>query len=122
MTRPRKKPKEDVRFRVLRLLADNPEISQRELARSVGISLGSAHYCLSALADAGLVKLQNFSAAKDKRRYAYILTPAGFAEKTSLAHQFLRRKRAEYRALRDEIESLQDELGREGEGRLANRR
>ena len=113
---PRKNLREDVRFRVLRLLDENPCISQRELAAAVGVSLGSTHYCLTALAEAGLVKLQNFTAAPDKRRYAYILTPAGLAEKTVLAQRFLRRKRAEYQALRAEIEALQQELGGEASG------
>ena len=116
MKPPRKNPREDVRFRVLRLLDETPEISQRELAAAVGVSLGSTHYCLAALAEAGLVKLQNFTAAPDKRRYAYILTPSGLAEKTVLAQRFLRRKRAEYQALRAEIEALQEELGGEGPG------
>lgn len=71
----RSKTQEDLRFRVLRLLHDNPEMSQRELAESVGISNGSAHYLLSALLDEGLIKFGNFTAVQDKRRYAYILTP-----------------------------------------------
>jgi len=101
---------EDVRFRVLRLLQDNPEMSQRELARALGISTGSAHYCLTALIEKGLVKLGNFSRARDKRRYAYVLTARGLAEKSALTARFLARKRAEYEALRAEIESLQADL------------
>lgn len=107
----RSKVQEDVRFRVLRLLHDNPELSQRDLAEAVGISNGSAHYLLSALLDKGLIKLGNFTAAQDKRRYAYILTPKGIAEKAAITKRFLERKIQEYDALKAEIEVLRDELG-----------
>jgi len=107
----RSKVQEDVRFRVLRLLHDNPELSQRDLAEAVGISNGSAHYLLSALLDKGLIKLGNFTAAQDKRRYAYILTPTGIAEKAAITKRFLERKIQEYDALKAEIEALRDELG-----------
>jgi len=107
----RSKVQEDVRFRVLRLLHDNPELSQRDLAEAVGISNGSAHYLLSALLDKGLIKLGNFTAAQDKRRYAYILTPKGIAEKAAITKRFLERKIQEYDALKAEIETLKDELG-----------
>lgn len=107
----RSKVQEDVRFRVLRLLHDNPELSQRDLAEAVGISNGSAHYLLSALLDKGLIKLGNFTAAHDKRRYAYILTPKGIAEKAAITKRFLERKVQEYDALKAEIEALRGELG-----------
>ena len=107
----RSKIQEDIRFRVLRLLHDNPELSQRDLADAVGISNGSAHYLLSALLDKGLIKLGNFTAAQDKRRYAYILTPKGIAEKAAITKRFLERKIREYDALKAEIETLRDELG-----------
>ena len=85
-------------------------MSQRNLADAVGISLGSLHYCLNALVDKGLVILGNFTATKDKRRYAYVLTPKGVTERAALTHRFLKRKRAEYQALKTEIEALQEEL------------
>lgn len=107
----RSKVQEDVRFRVLRLLHDNPELSQRDLAKAVGISNGSTHYLLSALLDKGLIKLGNFTAAQDKRRYAYLLTPEGIAEKAAITRRFLERKIREYSALKSEIEALKDELG-----------
>lgn len=107
----RSKVQEDVRFRVLRLLHEKPELSQRDLAESVGISNGSTHYLLSALLDKGLIKLGNFTVAQDKRRYAYILTPKGIAEKAAITKRFLERKIQEYDALKAEIETLQDELG-----------
>ena len=81
---------EDARFRILRLLEENPEMSQRELADAVGISTGSAHYVLGALIERGLVKLGNFSASQDKRRYAYVLTPKGVAEKAAITRRFRR--------------------------------
>ena len=107
----RSKVQEDVRFRVLRLLHENPELSQRDLARAVGISNGSAHYLLTALVEKGLIKIDNFTAAQDKRRYAYILTPKGIAEKAAITKRFLERKIQEYGALKAEIAALQEELG-----------
>jgi len=109
----RSKLQEDTHFRVLRLLQDNPEMSQRQLAHAAGISVGGVHYVLSALIEKGLVKLGNFSAAEDKRRYAYILTPSGIARKAALTRTFLARKLEEYTALREEIEALQSDLGDE---------
>jgi len=106
----RSKVQEDVHFRVLRLLQENPEMSQRDIAAAVGISVGGVHYCLNALIDKGLVKLGNFSAAPDKRRYAYILTPKGLSEKAALTSRFLKRKMEEYAALKAEIDALRDEI------------
>lgn len=102
---------EDVRYRILRLLDENPEMSQRDLADALGMSLGGIHYVLSALVDRGLVKLGHFRSAPDKRRYAYILTPQGIAEKAAITQRFLHRKMEEYAALKAEIEALQRELG-----------
>lgn len=110
MTSKRAKLQEDTRFRVLRLLQENPEMSQRELAEAVGVSVGGIHYVLNALIDKGLVKLGNFTAAEDKRRYAYVLTPKGIARKAALTRAFLMRKMEEYEALKEEIEALQIEL------------
>jgi len=105
----RQEAQEDTQFRVLRLVQDNPNITQRELAKSVGISAGSAHYVLNALIDKGLVKLSNFSAATNKRSYAYVLTPKGIAEKAIITKRFLKRKIAEYEALKAEIAELEAE-------------
>lgn len=110
MTSKRTKLQEDTHFRVLRLLQENPEMSQRELADAVGVSVGGIHYVLNALIDKGLVKLGNFTAAEDKRRYAYFLTPKGVSRRATLTKEFLVRKMAEYKALREEIEALQSEL------------
>lgn len=100
------KLQEGTHFRVLRLLQGNPEMSQRELAEAVG----GIHYVLNALIDKGLVKLGNFTAAKNKRRYAYILSPKSLAQKPLIAKRFLVRKIEEYEALKSEIEELQREV------------
>lgn len=111
MTSKRTKLQEDTHFRVLRLLQENPEMSQRELAAAVEVSVGGMHYVLNALIEKGLVKLSNFTAAEDKRRYAYVLTPKGIKEKTLLTSRFLKRKLTEYQALKAEIDALHHELG-----------
>jgi EPS-associated MarR family transcriptional regulator len=103
------KLQEDTNFRVLRLLQDNPNLSQRELAKAMGISLGGVHYCLQALLDKGLIKIHNFQSSTRKLAYAYLLTPAGIVEKATLTGRFLKRKMTEYEQLRLEIESLQQE-------------
>lgn len=113
MTSKRTKLQEDTQFRVLRLLQENPEMSQRELAEAVGVSVGGIHYVLNALIDKGLVKLGNFTAAEDKRRYAYILTRKGLAEKAVITQKFLARKMEEYEALKAEIDSLTQEMERD---------
>ncbi|MBQ2259858.1 MAG: MarR family EPS-associated transcriptional regulator [Loktanella sp.] len=111
MSSERDKLREDVQFRILRLLQENPELSQRELARAVGVSTGGVHYVLTALVEKGLLKLGNFTAAADKRRYAYVLTPKGLAEKARLTQRFLIRKMQEYDALRAEIDAVRADLG-----------
>lgn len=92
-------------------------MSQRELAAAVGVSVGGMHYVLNALIDKGLVKLGNFTAAEDKRRYAYVLTPKGVAEKAAITKRFLARKIEEYEALRSEIDKLGREVGELGASR-----
>ena len=104
--------REETHLRVLRLLETNPHMNQRELARALDVSLGKVNYCLKALIDRGLVKAQNFRSSDNKLAYAYLLTPSGFARKADLTARFLRRKMAEYEAIRNEIESLKLELGR----------
>ncbi len=101
---------EDIHFKVLRLLQTHPDMSQRNLATKVGISLGSLNYSLRALIDKGFVKLGNFQSSKHKFKYVYILTPAGIAQKIVLTGRFLQRKIEEYEALKTEIESLKADL------------
>lgn len=110
MTNRRDRLREDAKFRILRLLQENPEMSQRELARAVGVSTGGIHYVLSALVDKGLIELGNFTAAQDRRRYAYVLTRTGLTEKARLTRRFLARKMDEYEALRAEIEAVRAEI------------
>ncbi|CEN56004.1 MarR family EPS-associated transcriptional regulator [Candidatus Methylopumilus turicensis] len=105
-----KQLQEDTHFRVLALLEKNPDISQRDMAKALGVSLGGANYALRALVDRGMVKAQNFSKSERKLAYAYVLTPQGLAEKTKLTAYFLKRKMAEYEALKAEIDSLQHAL------------
>lgn len=101
---------ESQRLAVLKLLQANPNLSQRELAEAMGVSLGKANYCLKALVEKGFVKLGNFSRSRNKRAYAYLLTPAGVEEKTRIVLAFLKRKEAEFEAIQREIRELQGEL------------
>ena len=105
----REKIKEEARFKILRLLHENPELTQRELGERVGISLGAVNYSLRALIERGLVKAGNFSRSPNKLGYAYVLTPTGIAEKTFLTGRFLKRKVEEYEVLKLEIEVLSQE-------------
>ena len=93
----------------MRILQENPDLTQRELAEKLGMSVGGLNYCLNALIDKGLVKMQNFSNSKNKFKYVYLLTPTGIAEKLALTSFFLKVKIAEYDALKAEIELLNAE-------------
>ena len=105
----------DTRFRLLRALENDPQISQRALARKLGLSLGKTNYCLRALIDKGLIKAGNFGRSRHKHSYLYKLTPAGIAEKARITGRFLQRKLAEHEALTREIEELKREAGRNPE-------
>ena len=95
---------------MLRRLYETPDVSQRTLAKELGISLGSINFCFQALVDKGWVKIQNFSQSKHKMGYVYLLTPAGIAEKSALTARFLKRKLGEYETLRTEIKQLKAEM------------
>jgi EPS-associated MarR family transcriptional regulator len=110
MTTQRNKLREDVNFRILLLLQDNPEMSQRELAKAVGLSTGGIHYVLNALLDKGLLKIENSTTTKDKRRYAYVLTRRGLATKADLTTRFLVRKMADYEIIKAEIDEVCEDL------------
>lgn len=110
MTSRRSQLQEDTYFRVLRLLQDNPDLTQREIAKKLGLSTSGLNYCLNALIDKGWVKVQNFSQSKNKFGYIYVLTPQGISEKISLTSRFLKRKLNEYETLRGEIQGLQVEI------------
>ena len=101
---------EEIQFEVLRRLHQTPQVSQRTLAKELGVALGSINFCLQALVEKGRIKMQNFSQSKNKLRYAYLLTPDGVAEKSKLTAEFLRRKVAEYETLQAEIETLKAEM------------
>ena len=100
---------EDTYFRVMRILQENPDLTQRELAEKLGVSVGGLNYCINALMDKGWVKMQNFQNSKNKFKYVYVLTPQGVAEKVALTSSFLERKMQEYEALKAEIKSLRQD-------------
>lgn len=102
----------DVHFKVLHLLEEEPELTQRELAKKLGISLGGVNYCLKALIEIGHIKVGNFSKNPNKSTYLYLLTPKGIAEKAKLTAGFLKRKMTEYQALKKEIESIQSKVNK----------
>jgi EPS-associated MarR family transcriptional regulator len=110
MTSRQAKLQEDTYFRVMRILQDNPDLTQRELAEKLGISVGGLNYCLKALMEKGLVKMKNFANSKNKFGYVYVLTPSGMAEKAAITHRFLQRKLEEYELLKAEIEALTSEV------------
>ena len=95
----------------MRLISEIPEMSSRQVADAVGISNGSAYYVLTKLVEKGLVKLENFNKNPKKGRYAYLLTPKGIREKSLLTHNFIERKRQEYKDLKKEIKALEAEAG-----------
>ena len=107
MTSRRSTINEDTHFWTLKLLQERPGITQRALAKEVGMSLSGINYCIGALAEKGWIKMGNFSKNPNKLGYAYLLTPTGVAEKAALTRRFLKRKMAEYEKLREEIEALQ---------------
>mgnify|MGYP003687396695 CR=1 FL=1 len=98
----------------LKLLEKNPELTQRELAVELGLSLGKTHYVLKSLVDIGLVKVANFQRSDNKWGYAYLLTPRGIAEKAAITVRFLARKQEEFRQLEREIAVLKAEVGDKG--------
>ena len=107
----REEQQSEIRLKVMRLIAEIPEVSSRRVAEAVGISNGSAYYVLTALIEKGLVKLENFKNNPRKGQYAYLLTPKGIREKSLLTHSFIERKRQEYQNLKVEIQALEKEAG-----------
>ena len=104
----------------MRLLDENPSISTRQIAHTVGISNGAAYYCVTALVEKGFVKLKNFTQSKTKANYIYELTPRGIRAKAALTVSFLERKRREYEDLKVEIERLESDLGVEENNKSTN--
>ena len=102
--------KSDAEYIILRILENNPKMTQRQMAKELGLSLGKTNYVVRALIDKGWVKLSNFKRSGNKLGYIYLLTPEGIAEKSILAQNFLKRKSEEYNRLKKEIEMLKNEL------------
>lgn len=100
---------DEYRYKILKLVEAKPEISQRELAKDLGISLGKANFCLKALIEKGLLKATNFRNSQNKLAYMYLLTPNGLEEKSSITLRFLKSKMREYELLQAEIAQLKQE-------------
>lgn len=103
-------PSEQAQLRILKIVEAEPEISQRQLAERLGVSLGKANYLLKALLDKGHIKAGNFLRAENKLKYVYLLTPEGISAKLQLTRSYLARKEQEYVAMKDEIEAMRTEL------------
>lgn len=101
--------KDEITYKLLKLIEEQPNLSQREIAQNMGVSLGKTNYCLKALFDKGFIKLQNFYNNKKKSSYIYLLTPKGIEEKAEVTYRFLQRKMKEYENIKQEIESLKIE-------------
>ena len=106
----RSKRQEETHFRVMQILHENPKASTRDIALELGISNGSAYYCISELLEKGFIKFQNFKQSTSKSAYLYQLTPKGLSSKATLTVKFLERKRQEYIDLKEEIKRLEVEL------------
>ena len=102
--------KSDAEYLILKKLENNPRLTQREISKELGVSLGKTNYVINALIDKGLLKLNNFKRSDNKLGYSYLLTAQGITEKTMLAQKFLKRKSDEYNRLKEEIEKLRNEL------------
>ena len=109
-------PSDEIRYKLLKVIEANPDITQRDLANRLGVSLGKANYCLKALIEKGLIKARNFKNSHNKIGYAYLLTPKGIEEKAGVTVRFLERKMEEYEALKHEIEELRREVRSIGPG------
>ncbi len=105
---------DELHYRLVELLQENPEITQRDLARALGVSLGRTNYCLRALVAKGWVKISNFRNSKNRRAYLYLLTPRGVEAKARLTRKFLEIKLSEYESLRAEIRRLKLAAKQEG--------
>ena len=107
----RREHQEDAKLRVLEIISKNSQMTSRQIAKEVGISNGSAYYLLTSLIDKGFVKLSNFKESPKKAKYSYLLTPKGIREKSMIVNEFLTRKRKEFEALKEEINSLEKSIG-----------
>ena len=101
---------EEIHYHVLKHIESNPSITQRELAKELGVSVGKVNYCLKALIDKGWIKANNFKNSNKKLAYFYILTPSGLEQKAKITVNFLKRKINDYEELKKEIEILKNEI------------
>ncbi|MBN4080092.1 MarR family EPS-associated transcriptional regulator [Beggiatoa alba] len=100
---------DEMTYKLLKLIEKDPQMSQREIAKKMGVSLGKTNYCLKALLSKGFIKIRNFYKNSQKNRYIYFLTPTGMEEKVQVTYRFLQRKINEYETIKAEIESLKSE-------------
>lgn len=100
---------DEIAYKLLKLVQEDPHLSQREIAKQMGISLGKANYCIKSLIDKGYIKAKNFYKSDMKGAYMYILTPRGWDEKARVTYRFLQRKMDEYEEIQEEIERLKSE-------------
>ena len=107
----RKEHQEDAKLRVFQIINENPQLTSREIAQKIGISNGSAYYLITSLIDMGFIKFSNFKDSSQKSKYSYLLTPKGIREKSLITGKFLVRKKQEFEALREEINSLEKSIG-----------
>jgi len=107
---------QEIRYRLLKILAEKPQLGQREMAKRMGISLGKVNFCVSELATKGWIKITRFRSAKNRIPYTYMLTPKGLEEKGKLTVRFLKRKLAEYEEIKKQVEELHNEVQQEGLG------
>lgn len=105
---------ETTHYSLLKMLEENPGLSQRDLAKRLGVSLGKVNYCLNALVEKGSLKINNFRNNENKLAYAYLLTPHGVEQKARMTIEFLQIKVREYERLRMEIEELKREAEQKG--------
>ena len=108
----------ETRYRLLKLVESNPTLTQRQMAAEMGLSLGKFNYCLKELVKKGMVKIDRFKSSDNKAGYMYLLTPHGIEQKTKITASFLRRKMAEFEAIKQEIDSLKQEVEQTSNSKL----
>ncbi len=109
---------QEIRYRLLKILSNNSNLTQREMARDMGISLGKVNFCLSELTKRGFIKINRFKNSANKAQYIYLLTPRGIEEKARLALSFLKRKITEYEEIKRQIKDLAREVQNETLGEI----
>ena len=105
---------QEIHYRLLNLLVDEPQLRQLDIAKKMGISVGKVNYCIAELAKKGLIKVKRFKSAKNKLPYSYMLTPQGIEEKGRITVRFLKRKLSEYEEIKHQIAALTEEVEKNG--------